>query len=502
MAWTQYLTGEDSVVRVERRDGGVVEPENVIIRPTTLGFELATDGKGLLIDVPFSETGYRFSVEFKDNLWEYRNGAPGLRQAYVQDVDPEGVNYVEAFNDSMPIVGVEPINALLIFVSPFPADQYIPDLTDDTYTVPQGLVTGLDKVTESKVYFPPGVYWLTGSTHAILSESVTWVHIAEGAYVKGAIEYRSQAAHLKATGYGVLSGEQYVYQANTAENYTNTKSDLTSLRMWSGNISNGADWTVHGLTTNTPPFNSMDFHAQDLDTISIYASDYKQVGAFFGQTDGIQMYPFSHVHDVFYHVGDDAIKTYYSNVNVERMTVWKTNNAPIVQFGWYSRNITNITVSDVNIMHTRYHDQHILYPRGMIASAINYLDQDSTSNANIEWSVSDYLLRDWRCEGICPNLVGINPLQNIDTMRLENIWIEDFGDPSTQVGVSSFRVFTDEKRGNQTVTLGAKSPGGIGLAIKDFYVGGEHISFENGNWDVNSTGKLNFDEHWFGNWSV
>nr|BDS04947.1 4-O-a-D-isomaltooligosaccharylmaltooligosaccharide 1,4-a-isomaltooligosaccharohydrolase [Sarocladium kiliense] len=502
MAWTQYLTEEDSVVKVVRRDGGDVDPENVIIRPTTLDFKLSTDGKALFIDVPFSKTGYRFSVEFKDNLWEYRNAAPGLRQGYVQNVDPNGESYVEAFDDSMPIVGVEPINALLVFVSPFPADEHVPDLSEDTYEVPQGLVTGLDKVTESKVYFPPGVYWLTGSTHAILSESVTWVHIAPGAYVKGAIEYRSQASHLKATGFGVLSGEQYVYQANTAEGYTNIKSDLTSLRMWSGSIANGAKWTVNGLTTNTPPFNSMDFHAEDLNSISTSASDYKQVGAFFGQTDGIQMYPFSYVHDVFYHVGDDAIKTYYSNVQVERMTVWKTNNAPIVQFGWYSRNISNITVESVEVLHTRYHDQHHLYPRGMIASAINYLDQDSTSNANIEWTVSDYTLRNWRCEGICPNLVGINPLQNIDTMTLENIRIDGFGDPSTQVGVSTFRVFTDELRGNQTVTLGAKSPGGIGLAIKDFYVGGEHITFEADNWDINSKGKIAFDEHWAGNWSL
>lgn len=201
-------------------------------------------------------------------------------------------------------------------------------------------------------------------------------------------------------------------------------------------------------------------------------------------------------------MGDDGIKTYYSNVQVERMTLWKTNNAPMVQFGWYSRNISNITVQDVEVLHTRYHDQSQLYPRAMIASAINYLDQDSTSNANTEFTVSDYTLRNWRCEGICPGLIGVNPLQNIDTMRLENIWIEDLGDPSTQVGVSTFRVFTDELRGNRMVTLGAKSPGGIGLAIQDFYVGGEHISFEAGNWDVNSKGRIDFDEHWSGNWTV
>jgi hypothetical protein len=123
--------------------------------------------------------------------------------------------------------------------------------------------------------------------------------------------------------------------------------------MWRGDTTtNCQTWTVDGVTLNAPSFNSMDFYGP-VNTFGVFASDYKQVGAFFGPTDGIEMYPGSHVRDIFYHAGDDVIKTYYSNILAERITVWKTNNAPIIQFGWYQRDLANITVDYVNVIHTR-----------------------------------------------------------------------------------------------------------------------------------------------------
>lgn len=239
MAWTQYLTKGDSVVRVTRGDSGSVDPENVIIRPTTLSFGLESDGSSLLITVPYSSNGYRFSVEFKDDLWEYRNAGPGVNSHYVQNSNPNGADYVASYTDDMPIDGVEPLNSLLIFVSPFPAADLVPDAGADTFYVPKGLVSDLDKVPNNIVYFAPGVYWLTGTNHAMLSSSVNWVYLAPGAYVKGAFEYTSQSLELRATGFGVVSGEQYVYQANTAQGYQNIKSDQTSLKMWRGESASG-----------------------------------------------------------------------------------------------------------------------------------------------------------------------------------------------------------------------------------------------------------------------
>ena len=500
MAWTQYVTSTDTIVQVTRSDGGSVDASNVIIRPTTTPVKLSSSGDTLLIQVPYNANGYRFSVEFNDNLWTYRNAGGGIDSHYVQNKNPNGAYYVSSYTDDMPIVGVEPLNALLVFVSPF-NPSLVPDQnSSDTYVVPEGQVTGLDSITQSTVYFAPGVYWCTGTAHALLSSSVTWVYLAPGAYVKGAIEWQTSELELKATGFGVLSGEQYVYQANTADGYKNEKSDDTSLKMWRGEVSNGATWTLSGPTMNAPPFNSMDLYADDLNTLSVQAWDYKQVGAFFGQTDGTEIYPGSHIHDNFYHVGDDGIKTYYSNVLVERVAVWKTNNAPITQFGWYPRSNSNITVDSVDVIHTRYISQSADYPRALVGSAANYENADSTQTADTSKNLNGFSITNWRCEGICPALLGINPLQNIDNMLFSNIQIEELAPDTTQLDMSSFAVFTDGS-GN-AVALGDNSDSNLGLIIEDYSVGGVKVSFDANNWDSFSLGRLNIDGHWENRWTV
>lgn len=501
MAWTQFLYGADTVLKVSRLNGEAITAGNVLIRPTNLDYNIEVADGAALITVPYNNNGVRFSVELQDDLYVYRNAGQGENSYYVQNANPNADNYVSSYTEDMPIVGNEPWNALLVFASPLPSEDKVPNDEPNTLHVTPGLVTGLDQISQSIVYFDPGVYWFTGEAHAKLSTTVSWVYFAPGAYVKGAVEYTSPDIDLKATGFGVLSGEQYVYQANPAEGYTNSKSDATSLKMWRGTSdTEGQTWTVHGVTMNAPPFNSMDFYGP-VDTMSIYASDYKQVGAFFGQTDGMEMYPGSHFHDIFYHAGDDVIKTYYSDILAERIVVWKTNNAPIIQFGWYQRTLTNITVDHVDVIHSRYISQSKDYPRALIGSSASYVDADSTSTADINSYISNYTVSNWRSEGISPALLGINPLANIDTFVIENIWIEELAPDTTQVDMSTFRPFTDASNGDQ-IKLGASSPGNIGLTIKDYYVGSTHITFAADNWDSFSLGRLNIDGAFSGRWIV
>lgn len=118
----------------------------------------------------------------------------------------------------------------------------------------------------------------------------------------------------------MLSGGKYVYQANTAEAYQNIGSNGDSLRIWSGKSTSGEQqsFVLTGVTTNSPPFNSIDFTG-DLSTISIMQTDYKQVGAYFGQTVGTTLYSGSSVSNTFYHSGDDTIKVYGSDITVQNV---------------------------------------------------------------------------------------------------------------------------------------------------------------------------------------
>ncbi|KAI6778000.1 Dextranase-like protein [Emericellopsis cladophorae] len=366
MAWTQYLTTQDTIVRVTRREGGPVEGSEGIIRPTTLDFDVEVDGDAVLITVPLNENGHRFLVEFNDNLWEYRIGDPGnmTNSHYVQNKNPNGARYVEEYADELnPILGVEPLNALLVFMSPFPQTSMC-QISPGTRTRCPRVSSPTSRRSRSRHSTPPGVYWLTGFNHPSLS---------------------------------------------------------------------------------------------------------------------------------------DSINTYYSDVLCEHMTVWKTNNAPMIQFGWYTRDVDNVTVNAVQVVHTRCQTQQVFWPRGIAGSAVSYLDQASTRTADVSKTLSNYSVTNARCEGICPNLVGINPL-NIDTFLMKNIWIETLPTEVTDVGKSTFRVFIDEE-GNE-VQLGAQSPGGIGLVIEDFYVGDEKFGFENDNWRRGQLGQIDFDEHWDGKWTL
>ncbi|MCJ1447129.1 MAG: hypothetical protein MMC23_007638 [Stictis urceolatum] len=508
MAWSQFLYGGDVTVKVERPGGSpIAAQEDVIIRPTNLDPAVTVENGVALIFVPYTPdtNGIRFSVEFVDDIWEYRNlnaeGGPNTDEQshYVQNVNSSGMYYEETYTDEMPVIGREPLNALLIFASPFPANDMIPSVGDETtHQAQPGLVTGLDAIDKSTVYFGPGVYYFTGSAHGVLSESVNWVFLAPGAFVKGAFQYSHNSSDLKASGFGVLSGEQYVFQANTADNYSNSKSDTESLKMWRGDgVVKGQKWTMNGLTTSAQPFNSMDFYG-DTDDFSFDVSDYKQVGSFFTQTDGLEMYPGSTIRDVFYHIGDDGIKVYYPDVNVQRLLVWKTNNAPIVQLGWYPRQVSNVVVDNMNVIHCRYYSYLDYAPRALIGSSSSYLDTTVKNTADTSKTLSNFIVSNIRSEGLSPALISLNMLTNIDDFLIENVWIEEF--VPLLINVSTVTGFTDG--GGQKVSLGANSAGGIGMRISNYSVGNEHITLQAGNWDRNSLGGLNFDQDYDGKWTL
>ena len=483
MAWTSFLYGTNVSVKVSRIDGANTAASNVIIRPTTLSYTISEVNGDVYLTVPYSDKGSRFSVEFVDNLYPFHISCACTEGDFVQDTEPHGYGYVPNFSASNPIVGVEPHDSLLIFASPFPSSTMVPDPNSSTsLVVKAGLVSGLDTTDKTTVIFEPGVYWFTGTAHAALSSSVNWVYFAPGAYVKGAIYYNTTAATMKATGYGVLSGEQYVYQANPAANYSNLKSDGHSLRMWSGVSSSGQQQTfiLNGVTVNAPPFNSMDFTGA-LDTISVQAFDYKQVGAFFGQTDGLENYPGSSIHDVFYHSNDDTIKTYYSNVDIQRITVWKGKTAPTLQFGWYSRSTEHVTVNAIDVIHSKY-PSNGSHPTLIGANQIYQVSEDVSNTANLVNTIKDVKFSNFRSEGISGGLFRICPLANFDNFTMDNFWIEASSPASTGVQVSELPEFTDGS--GKVVSI-------AGFVIKDFHVGGTKVSQDAGNWNLTGLGKMN-----------
>lgn len=264
MAWSQFEHAVDVDVKILPRDGTSLGPaSDVVVRPRSLGLQVRPcDDDGVLIRVPRlgRSQSLQFSVEFLSDLHTYRS---------------DGAGYVESGGS---IVGVEPTNALLIFASPFLPAEALPPRTAKWKVMRPGPIHQDDWGAAPVLHFPPGVYWLEprGQSRILLDPATHWVHLDAGSYVKGAIEYTTEASHFAATGHGVLSGEHYVYQANPLENYSSVKSDRSSLRMWRHNrVLSGQSFLLRGPTVVAPPFNTMDLFGPGSGAVQI--SDYKQV---------------------------------------------------------------------------------------------------------------------------------------------------------------------------------------------------------------------------------
>ncbi|CRG91629.1 hypothetical protein PISL3812_08679 [Talaromyces islandicus] len=450
MAWSSFLYGSNATVMISRNTGDI---GNYTIRPTNLGFNSSVSEGNLYITVPYRSRGYRFSVEFQDDL---------------QSASASGEQL--------------PNNALLIFASPMEDSSIVPS-SSDALVVSEGLISGLDTTESSTVIFNAGVYYSTGYNHIKLSSSVNWVYFAPGAYVKGAVEFSNTGSKVQATGHGVLSGEQYVWYADPNSNYT-TGSDNNGLRMWSGQTGSSLQtFNLVGPTINAPPFNSMDWNG-DLSLLTTKSRDYKQVGSFYGQTDGLEFYAGAQAQDIFYHVNDDTIKTYYSNVNIDGVVVWKMNTGPVVQFGWASRTLTNITVNDVSVIHQSY-SEAINNP-GLIGSDNAYTASttgisSNHSTANVANTMSGVTWSNFRAEGPSACLFRISALENLANLTISNVWIEEFAPSDLNTTQSEMPVFYDSVSGAQVEVSN--------FVIEDFLVGTTKITAEN----AESVGQINVD---------
>ncbi|CAG8887960.1 unnamed protein product [Penicillium egyptiacum] len=476
MAWSQFEHSQAVDVRILRRDGQALG-EDVVIRPTAIPLETQHVAGALIIHVPADPQGHRFSVEFADDLYTYRSNG----DIYTTDGSGE-------------VVGIEPRNALVIFASAFLPDELVPSLDGpDTKVMTPGAFSVADIEGAPIVYFPPGVYWIDseplGLTHIKLDPATYWVHLAPGAFVKGAVEYTTGNKDFYATGHGVISGEIYVYQANIEAGYKAEKSDLTSLRLWwHRGVQAGQVWHCAGPTISSPPFNTMDLKdgSTDRHDISVHIFDYKQVGAFFLQTDGPQMYTNGVVHDVFYHCNDDAIKTYHSGVTANRLTIWKILNDPIIQMGWQPRDVHDVVIDTLYIIHTRFRRSETYVPSAIIAASPIYNGEPQLDpSMTISISVSNII-----CEGPCPGLFRLTPLQNYADFKVSGVrYVDGLIGGSVPIGDSIIATTPD------TTYPGAEGLT-MGLSISDWTVKGEKVTIENaealGQWNVNAA----YDNQW------
>jgi hypothetical protein len=495
MSWSSFLYGADVWVQVDVKEGPpVTSAREVTIRPTTLDFQKErVSDRSIRILVPYSDRGYRFSVELdSQQLTSYRGPGGGLT------IHGRGLRAVHT----------EPRNALLIFASPIPkgeeARRLVPDPSAQSVHYPPGGETlALDQVTSEVIHFRPGTYYLGDTHHAYLRPEVKWVYLAPGAYVKGAFQFRPGQKELRVTGFGVLSGEQYTYEPDRANGYHHRAEGsadchTTCLKMLEFEAGlEPQQLVLHGITLAEPPYHTFVVYGHDRG-FRMEVSQFKQVGGWYWQTDGLELYPGSALTSSFFHANDDVLKLYASNLTVNDIVVWKPENGPVIQWGWAPRNIDGVHVDGVDVIHNRmYLSSH---NSCIINSARQYLDPLSGNLADPTSWVKNLLLENIRSEGMNLCAMRLYALSSWERIHIKNLWIERWNELGVSDQASQFQALQNEQ--GIRVIIGNETREGRGLELENYQVGGERIGKSAGNWQSDRPGRLDFDPSLWESWNA
>lgn len=510
MSWSSFLFGEDVWVEVSLRNGETFSSvSDVTIRPTVLNFvKEKMDADTIRIKVPYSSNGRRFSVEFNHQLYTaYNDKTQG---------DSGKLTTVAAGNYE---VHTEPKNALLIFAEPIALPDYLlPDLsaaqTDGVvYEHPPGEIVNLNEVAADIIYFPPGIYYMRWDYHAKLPARVKWLHLAPGAYIKGAFQFTdSVQEEYKVTGYGVISGEKYVYEADTKNDYKrrlqhNSNCHGDCVKMLQFEASGEQQYLyMRGITLNEPPYHSFVVYPKpgnseetDLEAFSMRVKNYKQVGSWYWQTDGMELYSNSYMKNSFFHANDDVIKLYHSNLDIDNTVIWKGENGPVIQWGWKPRSFENVSVTDTYVIHNRMGWNDKKY-NTCVFNASRHWASDSMELGDTTKTIKNISFDNFIVEGKTNCGIRIYAMANTENIHFNNVSIDGWNELDATGTVSEFFPMTNSA--DIPVAIGNELINSRGIKLENFKVAGEYISRAANNWNSLQLGKLNFDSALWDNWNA
>lgn len=498
MSWSSFLYRAETWVHIEIREGpDLTSADQVKIRPTTLNLQKElVNPRTVRILVPYSPVGFRFSVEFdSQQLTTY------LDSSGEPTTNPAASPVVHT-------VHTEPRHAMMIFAEPMlegaDVDRLVPNPASHAIYYPaEGQVTNLHDVTEEVIYFRPGTYYMSSSYHATLRPGVRWVYLAPGAYVKGAFQFVGGPTQFKVTGPGALSGEQYVYEPDRSNGYRhraegNRNCHNTCVKMLEFEAQlKPQQLELHGITIANPPYHSMVVYGHERQ-FAVHSSRIKQVGAWYWQTDGPELYEGSSLENSFLHANDDVLKLYASDVNVANVVVWKGDNGPVFQWGWIPRDVTGVRVNGVDVIHNRMHRSS--HNSCILNSARHYRDTDSDRLADPGKRVMDMSFQNVRSEGANLCAMRLYALSSWESIRVENLWIEQWNELDLRTQASEFKALSDAD--GRRVFIGNEIRDHRGVALVNYFVGAEHITKAADNWRHDRMGRLDFDPALWENWDA
>lgn len=493
MSWSTFLYSADSWVYITRRNGAKIASANdVVIRPAALNFQKQyVNNNTIRVFVPYSANGYKFSVEFNNDLYTAHNDMSGA----TGKLNDQGVGRA---------IHTEPRNAMMIFAEPklsgAEATRLIPTAASGSiYYPPQGNVGNLDSVTQEIIFFAPGVYYMDWNYHAQLPANVKWVYVAPGAYIKGAFQFlHDNQGVYKFTGYGALSGEKYVYEPDTNNFYqhrvaSNCHGSCVKLLRLQSSAAMQQYLDLQGVTFVEPPYHSFVVYG-DENTFQMRVDNLKQVGSWYWQTDGIELYTNGTMKNSFFHSNDDVLKVYHDNIAIDNTVIWKNENGPVIQWGWAPRNMNNVRISNAYVIHNKMYWKDVKTNTCVINSSPSWsATEDQPSAAK---TVSNLLFENIYVEGKTNCAIRLYAMANTNTVHIRNLFIDEWNGLDAASQASKFNKQTTD------LWIGNETSNSAGLKLENYRVGGQRIYKNGSNWNATSAGRLDFDGALWDNWNA
>lgn len=491
MSWTSFLYNQtDCWVYIQFNNLTIETIADITIRPKQLNLPLAlVDSNTVRIFVPYSPNGFRFSVEIKDYLYTAFNDMSG------------GSGHLNNFNIGKAI-HTEPRNALLIFAEPMLDDEFIPSATAANIHFPTpGVVDNLDNVNTEIIYFRSGIYSMPWNYHAKLSEQVRWVYFEPGAFVKGAFQFLHETqTQYKFTGFGIVSGEKYIYEADTSNNYMHKTTEdchatcIKLLRLSSA-IEHQQLLEIRGVTFMEPPYNSFVVYG-DENSFRMDVAQFKMIGAWYWQTDGLELYSGSTMVDTFIHSNDDVLKIYHNDLVINNTVIWKNENGPVIQWGWAPRNIKKVLVNNTYVIHNKMFWSDVKENTCIINSCNSWSDTNTGAQPNERTNISNLRIENTYVEGLTNCALRLYILSNTKNIYIKNLIIDNWNSLDIEPQSSKFQKQLDK------LTIGDERTNGCGLKLENYIVNGKRVQKLADNWNSTSLGRLNFDGALWNNWDL
>jgi hypothetical protein len=485
-SWTTFETAGPVTIRVKRKEGGF---NSVTIRPSRFNITATKIGSDT---AEFTvQPGQKVSVEFDTELKASCFTGPPFGVPCIKDIMMVFADPIKLVSD---LTGVAPADIFTV----------TPGLHETMETVAGATPPVAGKSTlgtaggKKVVVFGPGVYDIG---YWQVPNNVEHIHLEGGAVVFGAIDvlplgyaavhdaptinnvwrnaWSSKAlrSSFKVTGPGVLSGAKLPWHLKKDFTYTSNDDWWAHVKGLQFAVSN---ITVKDITIANSPHWVLSFINDDDERSKGVFDNFKMVGAWTYNNDGLPnpAGATSVIRNAFIHANDDAFKIYNSGSTISNCVVWQANNGAVIQFGWFPKTVSNVTVRDIDVIHF----ENWYGVNQVNRAVINY------ANAGGPGTISNIRFDNFIIEGPVLRLFGLNTVGSAQVIRdvsfnnlsVGGMGVGNLGAPGANyfIGIITNWVFTNFVFGGTTITSLAQA---TNLAQFEFSNGaGAGFTFQSG----------------------